>query len=281
MCIRDSLWIKQTQDCSSAATGSSVFDFDGDGSAEVLYGDEQRLRIYKGSDGTVLFQTCNTTGTLREFPLVADVDSDGHADIIAVSNSYSGIKCDETKQRGIRVFGDSKGNWVRTRRVWNQHAYHVTNVNEDGSIPGPQQVNWTTPGLNNFRQNAQPEGEFAAPDLIVSLRLQCAPLEYGLTGRVRNIGSASVPAGVSVRFFEGDPMMGGTLLGMGATSKVLYPAEAEDVVVTLADPPPGVVDGTSTVHVVVDDDMPNHPWHECRVDNNKASGDGKCAAPPE
>jgi hypothetical protein len=122
------LWIKQTLDCSSAATGSSVFDFGGDGSAEVPYGDEQRLQIYKGSDGAVLFETCNTSGTLREFPLVADVDSDGHAHIVAVSNAYSSINCDGTKQRGIRVFGDSKGNWVRTRRVWNQHAYHITNV---------------------------------------------------------------------------------------------------------------------------------------------------------
>lgn len=66
------------------------------------------------------------SGTLREFPLVADVDNDGHADIVAVSNGYSSITCDGTKQRGIRVFGDSEGNWVRTRRVWNQHAYSVT-----------------------------------------------------------------------------------------------------------------------------------------------------------
>ncbi len=94
----------------------------------MLYGDEQQLRIYRGTDGEVLWQTCNTSGTLRELPLVADVDNDGHADIVAISNSYSGINCNATKQRGIRVFGDSKGQWVRTRRVWNQHAYHVTNV---------------------------------------------------------------------------------------------------------------------------------------------------------
>lgn len=75
--------------------------------------------------------------------------------------------------------------------------------------------------------------------------------------------------------------MGGTLLGMSMTTKVLYPAESEDVVLLLADPPPGVLDGSSTVFVVVDDDMPDHPWHECRVDNNQASGDGQCLAPPE
>ena len=43
------LWIKQTQDCSSAATGSSVFDFEGDGKAEVVYGDETTLHVYDNS----------------------------------------------------------------------------------------------------------------------------------------------------------------------------------------------------------------------------------------
>jgi hypothetical protein len=104
-----------------------VFDFDGDGSAEVVYSDEHYLRIYKGSTGDVLWQTCNTTGTLREFPLVADVDNDGRADIVAVSNNYSSITCEATKQTGVRIYGDAKGQWVRTRRIWNQHAYHVTN----------------------------------------------------------------------------------------------------------------------------------------------------------
>ena len=274
------LWIKQTQDCSSAATGSSVFDFDGDGKAEVVYSDEINLRVYEGTDGTVLWSTCNTTGTLVEYPLVADVDSDGQADIVAVSNDYSGITCEGTKQTGVRVFGDSLGSWVRTRRVWNQHTYHVTNVEEGGAIPKVEATNWQTPGLNNFRQNVQPEGEFAAPDLIVDLRLQCAPEDYGLLGRVRNIGEASVPAGVPVDFYEGDPDNGGLLLGMATTTKVLYPAEAEEVVVLLADPPPGVLDGTSVVWVVVDDAMPMHAWHECRLDNNRASGTGLCPPPP-
>src|SRR6185503_13517821 len=33
------LWFKTTHDCSSAVTGSSVFDFNGDGKAEVIYSD--------------------------------------------------------------------------------------------------------------------------------------------------------------------------------------------------------------------------------------------------
>src|SRR4029077_6687935 len=75
------LWTATTTDCSSAATGSSIFDFNGDGVAEVLYSDEEHLRVYEGPTGNVVWSTCNTTGTLEEFPLVADIDVDGHADI--------------------------------------------------------------------------------------------------------------------------------------------------------------------------------------------------------
>src|SRR5262249_37799393 len=42
------LWFKQTHDCSSAVTGSSVFDFNGDGKAEVIYSDEFHLWMYDG-----------------------------------------------------------------------------------------------------------------------------------------------------------------------------------------------------------------------------------------
>jgi hypothetical protein len=72
------LWFTQTQDCSSAFTGSSVFDFDGNGKAEVVYADELYMRIYDGTTGDVLLQVCNTSGTLHEYPLVADVDNDSH-----------------------------------------------------------------------------------------------------------------------------------------------------------------------------------------------------------
>jgi hypothetical protein len=275
------MWITPAVDCSSRRTGSSVFDFDGNGSAEVVYGDEQYLRIYDGSSGEVLFETCNTTGTLYEYPVVADVDSDGHADIVAISNSYSSITCpaDGSKQSGVRIFGDQEGKWVRTRRIWNQHPYHVTNVEEDGSIPVVETSNWSVPRLNNFRQNVQPEGEFAAPDLVVSVLPQCAPEDHGVVARVRNLGQASVPQGVVIGFYAGDPAGGGTLLGTGQTTKVLYPAEAEDVLLLLAGAPTDVVSGETDVYVVVDDGMPAHPWKECRTGNNRGSGSAACFTP--
>ena len=128
------LWTRKTRDKSSAVTGSSVFDFEGDGSAEVLYSDEINLSIYAGKDGADLLpKFCNTTGTLWEYPVVADVDNDGQADVLVVSNDYFKdilqIFCDGgLTTRGLRIYGSPNKGFVRTRRVWNQHTYHITNM---------------------------------------------------------------------------------------------------------------------------------------------------------
>jgi hypothetical protein len=280
------LWIKQTQDCSSASTGSTVFDFDGDGKAEVVYSDERFLRIYEGPTGAVLWETCNTTGTLIENPVIADVDNDGHADIVAVSNSYANVsplyQCNDgvhMSQAGVRIFGDTEGRWVRTRRVWNQHAYHITNIEEDGTVPAKELPNYTQPGLNNFRQNKQPGSEFAAPDAVVSAAPWCFS-DYGLAATVRNVGEAALPAGVVVGFYAGAPP-NGVLLGAASTVKVLYSAESEVVVLPLPDAPIEVKNGVTPVYAVADDTLIPHPaWVECRTDNNVSQPvKASCAEP--
>lgn len=276
------LWIEQSKDCSSAQTGSSVFDFDGDGQAEVVYADEEKLRIYEGKTGAVRFEACNTSGTLREFPLVADMDADGQADLIVASNSYSSLTCSDgsTKTQGIRVFADSKGQWVRTRRIWNQHGYHITNVNEDGTIPQVEDPHYAGEKTNNFRQNVQPDGEFAAPDLVASITWVCGNASATELGaRIRNVGEASAPAGVPVFFYDGDPAAGGQLLEMSATTRSLYPAEAEDVMLTIdLTTIPQIASGEAPLWVVVDESMPTHAWRECRPDNNTASGEVACGS---
>ena len=255
------MWFQTTQDCSSAVTGSAVFDFNGDGAAEVVYSDEINLWMYDGSTGVNLIpDTCNTSGTLWEYPVIADVDNDGQADIVMAANAYART-CNNTKQAGISIFSSASDAWVRTRRVWNQHTYHVTNVNEDGTIPVSEPTNWTEPGLNNFRQNKQPGGEFSAPDLVVSVFPNCAG-EYGLVARVRNIGEASVPPDVVVGFYEGAPGTG-TLLGTALTTQTLFSLGSEDVFLAVPQP-------NGLVSAVVDDGGPPHTWVECRTDNNSS-----------
>ena len=87
------LWSRPSQDGSSNVTGSSVFDFEGDGPAEVVYGDECFTRVYEGKTGQVLYSRYRTSCTWYENPLVVDADGDFNAEIISTSNTNCGITC--------------------------------------------------------------------------------------------------------------------------------------------------------------------------------------------
>ncbi|MCB9732631.1 MAG: VCBS repeat-containing protein [Deltaproteobacteria bacterium] len=146
------LWGTNTQDASSRDTGSSVFDFDGDGAAEVVYADEQNLHIYDGKTGAERATISDHgSGTIVEYPIVVDIDHDGESEIVLASNNYA-----FAGWTGITVLGSESRSWTPARPVWNQYAYSISNVNDDGSIPQNQAPNWTR--WNNFRAGAPIEG---------------------------------------------------------------------------------------------------------------------------
>jgi hypothetical protein len=161
----DLLWKQTNHDLSSSETGSTVFDFEGDGQAEVIYADECFLWVW-GYDKVqakpvVRFATPHTSFTATEASLVADVDGDGHAEIVMVSNradpkpGSGGWDCNVapwdapdpvagrpawtpppgqgpgTAYRGLVVFGDRTNSWVGTRTLWGQHTYHVSEICDD------------------------------------------------------------------------------------------------------------------------------------------------------
>jgi hypothetical protein len=243
-------WQMVTQDGSSNRSGSSVFDFEGDGVAEVVYRDELFLRVYRGSDGFVLFQVPMSSCTWHEYVLVADVDGDANAEIVAVAN----VNCGFGTQQGVYVFGSATDDWVATRPLWNQHTYHVTNILDDGTIPQVEPSNWLTPAgapYNNFRQNLLPGAQSpqAAPDITASfLRFDCQS-SGTITVRVGNGGAVIVGTGLPVSFYDGDPAAGGVLLGTAATSQALPPGTFQDV--TLFLPPPFTP--AQDVYAVADD----------------------------
>ncbi len=80
------LWERWSQDNSSAVTGSSLFDFDGDGRPEAVYADECFTRVYDGKTGAVLFSARRTSYTSIEGPVIADIDDDGSAEILMGSD---------------------------------------------------------------------------------------------------------------------------------------------------------------------------------------------------
>jgi len=87
------VWVQQSQDFSSNRTGSSVFDFDGDGRAEVVYGDECFTRVYDGITGQVVYSRFRSSCTWYENPIVVDTDADFNAEIVFGSNNNCNVTC--------------------------------------------------------------------------------------------------------------------------------------------------------------------------------------------
>ncbi len=136
-----------------SAPGGTAFDFIGGGKAQAIYNDQKELFVYDGAVGTVLLQLSNATETTLGFPIVADVDDDGSAEILIFSSN--------TANAGLHAIRDKEDRWIQARRIWNQHTYHVTNVREDGTIPQYEAPHWKS--LNTFRTNAQIEGGLCIP----------------------------------------------------------------------------------------------------------------------
>jgi len=136
------IW-QQPHDDISGQTGITLFDFNQDNIMELIYRDSDNLRIINGSgkshvtgNDTIcpynIYTRMMSAGTGCEYPIVADVNGDGSAEIVV-----TGL-LDQSQylpgDGGIHVFGNP-GGWSPARPVWNQYMYHVTNVNEDLTVP--------------------------------------------------------------------------------------------------------------------------------------------------
>ncbi len=274
------LWAVKSQDFSSSSTGSSVFDFNGDGNAEAVYGDECFLRVYAGKTGEVLFSAAAPTGTGLELPTIMDVDGDFATEIIAVR--AQGSSCPAVDPlfpasigpgvgAGFVVLRDPKDSWASSRPIWNQHAYSVTHVTDDARIPKSSDVapNWTTKGLNNFRQNTQGDlGVLNIADLTAvfsDIASICAgePGTYPLSAQVCNRGTNPVQDGVTVDFRAGATIDMSMSVCTATTTKLLTPGECEVISCM------GNLPGNGDVFVVVD---PSGSIADCHPGNNQGAG---------
>jgi hypothetical protein len=136
---------------------------------------------------------------------------------------------------GILVYRDFADGWVNSRPIWNQHAYTITDVSTTGQVTPRSSItpNWLVPTLNNFRQNAQGEGD---PTLATDITLDPGVLyncdssgQIVATVEVCNRGAAPVDQGVPVAFFWGNPEAGGDILCLESTQAALAPEACEVV----------------------------------------------------
>ncbi len=269
-CIEEGVrWVVTTEDDSSSATGSSVFDFNGDGVAEVIYNDEEFFRVYRGTDGFELFSEGSSSRTRTENPVIADVDNDGNAEIVFPSNNEARF-LDPVSNAGFEVWGDPFDRWVGARRIWNQHTYHIDNVEEDGRIPVVEPPSWNA--LNSYRQNLaeDPEEVLAAPDLRVRSWFECTPEGALITILVRNRGGTPVDPGVVIGIYDGNNRLGGERIGEVVTTLRLGPNDGEELTFLWEDPPS--LPDTAEVWINVDelDDSPDGTVRECYEGNNRS-----------
>lgn len=248
------LWSQVSQDHSSAITSSTFFDFDGDGSSDAVYADETQLRVFDGATGAIRWSIPNSSGTLLESPVVVDTDLDGHADLVVIANNYwiPGVN-------GVRVFQDENNAWVPTRSVWNQHAYSITNINDDLSVPRNPVPSWKS--HNTFRLNKRMDADARAiADLTVGyLRVADGGVGGGstLTVRVGNAGSYNVPAGTKLAVYNTDPALGQPVasarIGSASLSEALQSGQWQDVTITVVGDL-AALSASKTVWIVGDDD---------------------------
>jgi len=280
------LWRAPTEDDSSSRTGSSVFDFDGDGRAEVIYNDEEFVRIYPGvepaclqmpvgaacdgvmNDDEILFRDLNSSRTRTEYPVIADVDGDFKAEIVfATSNEANFLDPQFVGDAGIEVWADRLDNWVSTRPVWNQHSYHITNSGPRAQVPQSEAPSWSTPTgapYNSYRRNAQGDrATFCAPDLVVREVSQdsagCPAMVLRVT--LVNQGCLGVGAGLQVAVYSA----AGDLLATSQTTAALGPGSAQVIEISV----PRTGTWMQQVRVTVDDDgMGQGALNECEERNN-------------
>ncbi len=132
-------WSPLTTNDVSASTTLTLFDFDQDKKMELVYRDTKELRIIDGTTGVTKKSVTCASWTMNEYPVVADVDGDGYANIIVL-----GKPVEASHGNGFLYVFDSDLSiagatpWAPARKVWNQWGYNAVNVNEDLTIPAYQ-----------------------------------------------------------------------------------------------------------------------------------------------
>lgn len=221
------VWSLVTTDGSSE-TGVTAFDLNGDGILEIIYNDEQLIRVVNGNTATPgnIATFASGTATWMEHPVVVDADNDGAAEFVCVSGGASAFI------GNLRVFGATNGTtpWQNTRKIWNGRGYRPKSISEDLSIPVKEQsiVLQYPAGSGKFPLdvfNAQVDPRLLDPGIIAASDLSVAELKVPssetscefqpatatLIFTMSNNGSAATPAGTPIRFYLGDPRKPGAV----------------------------------------------------------------------
>ena len=217
--------------------GVTLYDFNGDGKSEILFRDREFFKTFRdlGTTAQTILEAPCKSFTMEEYPLVADVNNDGQAEICfscltddAIDATDNDLETVNTPLGNIRVYGASSGSrWQPTRGVWNQHAYLNVNIGDDLSVPTSQNLLVTASAdcysgitgsqnkpLNMFMSQAPLRGtngcpSFVLPDLTIgslsATTAGCPDTDLDLTFTITNEGDLTVSGILPVTFYSKDP----------------------------------------------------------------------------
>jgi gliding motility-associated-like protein len=265
-------WIKTIVDGSQHTTGS-VFDFDCDGLAQVVYRDENTLFVWDGATGNVNASIQCGSATRSEFPTIVDVDGDGQVNIVCACATGNGGSAGK-----VKAFNSSTNQWVGSRKVMNQHSYSVVNINDDLSIPIQQQNHALLPKLNGFLAQS--------PIFDVNWSTTCIPLANANVAinsviycqkpdtvivalTICNTGSKVTSSPLNVSVYNGNPLSGGILIKVFPLTTTVLPDSCS--IDTISVPFAGT---SATFYVYVNDNgtnpasAPETAFLECDSSNN-------------
>ncbi len=231
----------------------AIFDLNDDGNPESILETDDSIFVLDSTGATLGRAPADGHRWITGVS-VADVDKDGHADIV-VGRSYPS----NLQDPAISLY--SNPTWVGARSIYNQYDYRVTNVNEDNSIPRFETAHWE--GLNSTNVQCT-EGHYACVDISASFP-QIAVNDTGkddITARIGNGGAIELPEGIPVSVYS--DMSGATsLIATLPTAKRLKAGEYY----TFKCPIPDGLRGTFHFRIVADDSGNGHG----KLDENNES----------
>ena len=283
----------------SGQTSMTLFDFNQDGIMEIVYRDQDNLRIINGSGrshrtghDTIPFYNLYTksmyAGTWKEYPVVADVNNDGRAEIVVCGKTGSGLGWVGGQLMTIGGIHP----WAPARPVWNQYMYNVTNINRDLTVPFPPFHNasaFTDPQgivrrpFNNFLQQATTLDQYGRPFMsLANLAIAGEPvLELGsevlsLEIDVCNTGETTFPAPIFFSVYTAT----GQLVLTEAQSQSLQPGECVTVTLSISQDILKRFDNPYPLRIIVNDNGEGTAQYgglqaECDTSDNTFHIDGR------
>ncbi|MDR0700646.1 MAG: FG-GAP-like repeat-containing protein, partial [Tannerella sp.] len=271
----------------SGATAISLFDFDQNGKMEMVYRDNGTLYIIE--NGVLKTSNPCSSDTHTEYPVIVDLDRDGHADIL-VSGKVSG---------NIRIIrygpvrsGSGTGNWAPARKVWNQYSYNSIHITDRLRVPAfppnPAAVFPGPDGQLNTADDVRPYNNFLQQQTFLDFngvvywpKQDLVPIEQGsflavdgsgmVIVRVFMYNKGYMPIGAPVHAtFYNEYVSSATKLGTGSYNNVMNPGDTAYIEFAFSDSIPIA----KIVARVNDDGRGNTPWwvyDECSHDNNELS----------